>query len=75
MSTDPKVGARLRALREARGRSLRSLARETGLGRNALSRIETGRQPARFEEVTRLLHALGVSVAEFEDPDATREAS
>jgi transcriptional regulator with XRE-family HTH domain len=37
------VGSRLRQLRQERGRSMRALARISGLSTNALSMIERGR--------------------------------
>lgn len=45
----PNIGARIRALREEQRHSLRSLAELCGLSFNAISRIERGELPYRFD--------------------------
>ena len=54
-------GARLRAAREAKGLSLGQLARQIGLDKGALSRLETGqRRGIRLSVLAALAAALGL---------------
>lgn len=59
------VGARLRALREARGWSLRTLAENCSLSVNAISLIERGRSSPTVASLLLLAEALDVPIAEF----------
>lgn len=59
------VGERLRILREERGLSMRSLARESGLSTNALSMIERGRTSPSVSTLVKLAGALGTPVTAF----------
>lgn len=59
------VGARLRALRQAKGMSLRALARASGLSANALSLIERGQTSPTVSTLYRLADALGVPITAF----------
>ncbi|WP_049567712.1 helix-turn-helix domain-containing protein [Nonomuraea sp. SBT364] len=54
------VGARLRALRKARGATLAALADETGLTASTLSRLENGRLRPTLEQLLPLARAHGV---------------
>lgn len=67
------LGPRLRALRRARGLSLRLLAAETGVSEATLSRIETGASPVTAPHLYALARALGTDVASFFAP-ATPDA-
>ncbi len=55
----------LRAVREARGKSLREVARDTGLDPGALSRIERGLREPRTGTLRRICQALGLKEAEM----------
>lgn len=59
------VGQRLKSLREARGISMRSLARSSGLSANALSMIERGRTSPSVSTLNKLANALGIPVTAF----------
>ncbi|MER5305102.1 XRE family transcriptional regulator [Streptomyces lasiicapitis] len=54
------VGARLRALRQARNATLAELATETGLTASTLSRLENGRLRPTLEQLLPLARAHGV---------------
>jgi transcriptional regulator with XRE-family HTH domain len=58
------LGARLRALRQARGLSQRDLAERTGFSKSQLSGFEAGRQPA-LASLHKLAEALGASMSEI----------
>ena len=62
---EPKVGQRIRALREKRGLSLRSLAEKCGLSINAISRIERGENSPTVSSLHQLASALEVSITDF----------
>ena len=66
------VGERLRVLREERGLSMRSLARESGLSTNALSMIERGRTSPSVSTLVKLAGALGAPVTAFFRTEAER---
>lgn len=59
------VGARLRQLRTERGKSMRSLARASGLSTNALSMIERGRTSPSVSTLYKLAEALDVPITAF----------
>lgn len=59
------VGVRLRQLRSERGKSMRALARESGLSTNALSMIERGRTSPSVSTLYKLADALGVPITAF----------
>jgi transcriptional regulator with XRE-family HTH domain len=59
------VGNRLRQLRMERGRSLRALARLSGLSTNALSMIERGRTSPSVSTLYRIADALGMPITAF----------
>jgi transcriptional regulator with XRE-family HTH domain len=59
---------RLRELREAAGLSQNALARRSGLSRQALSRLELGRNEPAWVSVQLLALALGLDCRAFADP-------
>ena len=59
------VGGRLRQLRTERNRSMRALARSSGLSTNALSMIERGRTSPSVSTLYKLADALGVPITAF----------
>ena len=59
------VGSRLRQLRVERGKSMRSLARSSGLSTNALSMIERGRTSPSVSTLYKLADALEVPITAF----------
>lgn len=61
----PDVGAELRALRQSRGLSLRSLAELCGLSPNTISLIERGDSSPSVSTLHRLATALGVHITAF----------
>jgi transcriptional regulator with XRE-family HTH domain len=66
----PDVGARVKALREQRGLSMRGLARLCGLSPNAISLIERGASSPSVSTLHRIATALKVPItAFFEGPD------
>jgi len=62
------VGERLRALRRARGATLRTVAEGSGLSASFLSQVERGRSSASIESLRRVADALGVSMADLFEP-------
>ena len=64
------VGARIRAIREARGLSVSDLQDLSDVPELMIATIERGRMVMRFENLLCLARALGVPVTElFTDPD------
>jgi transcriptional regulator with XRE-family HTH domain len=63
MSID--VGSRLRELRLERGKSMRALARTSGLSTNALSMIERGRTSPSVSTLYKIADALEVPITAF----------
>jgi transcriptional regulator with XRE-family HTH domain len=59
------VGDRLKELRQERGRSMRALARLSGLSTNALSMIERGRTSPSVSTLYKLADALEVPITAF----------
>lgn len=66
------VGARLRALREARRLSIKALAEASGLAVNTLSLIEHGKSSPSVSTLQQLAAALGVPISAFFTPEAPR---
>lgn len=62
---DGKLGPRLRAHREERGWSLRSLASDAGISPSMLSQLENGRTQPSVSTLYRLVSLLDVSVDEL----------
>ncbi len=66
----PNVGPRIRAMREARGLSLRALAERCSLSINAISLIERGENSPTVSSLHLLATALGVKITDFfENPN------
>ena len=63
----PRVGLRIRELRELRGLSLRALAEQCGLSTNAISRIERDGSSPTVASLHRLAGALGVPITNLFD--------
>lgn len=61
------VGNRVRALREAKGLSLRGLAHRAGLSPQVLSRTERALTEVTLTSLGRICEALGVTLPEFFD--------
>jgi len=59
------VGSRLRELRLERGKSMRALARASGLSTNALSMIERGRTSPSVSTLYKIADALEVPITAF----------
>lgn len=67
--TTPKVGARIRALREERKLSLRALAEKCGLSVNAIGMIERAENSPTVSSLHSLARALEVNIVDFfEEP-------
>jgi transcriptional regulator with XRE-family HTH domain len=64
-NTEPKVGFRLRELRDRQGLSLRALAERCGLSINAISQIERGENSPTVSSLHRLSDALNVPITDF----------
>jgi transcriptional regulator with XRE-family HTH domain len=65
MPVSVDVGDRLKELRQERGRSMRALARLSGLSTNALSMIERGRTSPSVSTLYKLADALEVPITAF----------
>lgn len=59
------VGSRLRQLRQERGKSMRSLARASGLSTNALSMIERSKTSPSVSTLYKIAEALDVPITAF----------
>lgn len=59
------VGARIVALRQERGVSQAALARESGLSRNMIIGIESGRKSVAYERLWDIAAVLGVDVTDL----------
>jgi transcriptional regulator with XRE-family HTH domain len=59
------LGARIRALRLARGETLRKLAAQAGVTESFLSQVERGVASPSIASVQRIARALGASIAEL----------
>lgn len=62
-----QIGARLRRIRLAGGRSLASVAQEMGISSSALSQIETGAMQPSVNRLVELVAVLGVPVSTIFD--------
>lgn len=65
------LGARIRALRLARGSTLRQLAAQAGVTESFLSQVERGVASPSIASVQRIARALGQSIAELFATDET----
>lgn len=67
-----QLGARLRAVRQARGLTLEELASSTGTSTSTLSRLESGKRQASLELLLPLTRRLGIRIDDLvprEQPD------
>lgn len=60
-----EIGATIRKQRQARGFSVRELARLTGFSPSAISQIETGKSVPNILTMKAIADALGISVVSF----------
>jgi transcriptional regulator with XRE-family HTH domain len=63
--SDPQFGARLRALRKARGITLPALAVAAGISKGYLSKIEKSPSPPPFSTLQALTRALGADLTQL----------
>ena len=59
------LGKAISLLRQLRGKSQASLAREAGIGNSQLSKYESGKELPRLDSLERVLAALGVGYLEL----------
>lgn len=71
---EPKVGRRLRAIREQQGLSMRALGERSGLSVNAISQIERGENSPTVSSLHRLATALDIPITELFQEE-TRQTS
>ncbi len=64
------LGARVRALRQARGWTLEQAARQAGLARSTLSKIENGQMSPTYDALRKLATGLKISVPQLFTPPA-----
>ncbi len=62
---EKQLGSRLRDLRTRRKRSLRALARDTGIALSFISAVENGRNSISVGKLKTLLDSLGTTLGEF----------
>ena len=65
MSTETAVGERVRRLREAKGLSLRDLARTTGVSAPMLSQVERGETSPTLQVATKIASGLELSLSQL----------
>jgi transcriptional regulator with XRE-family HTH domain len=67
MTTDerPDLGKRLKELRQSRNLSLNDLARQTGLSRSALYKVENNGMSLTYQKLLRLSDGLGVDITQL----------
>lgn len=68
-----QLGARLRAIREAKGTSLRQLARDLGISPSAVSQIERGKVTPSVARLIGMVNALGAPLSAVLDEEAPGE--
>src|SRR3989475_7514867 len=64
------VGERLRAIRQLRRATLRTIADRAGVSESFLSQVERGKASASIASLRRIAGALGVSVADLFEPSS-----
>ncbi|APE43338.1 transcriptional regulator [Sulfitobacter alexandrii] len=67
------LGARVRDLRKARGWTLEQAARQAGLARSTLSKIENGQMSPTYEALKKLATGLEISVPQLFTPPAAEK--
>jgi len=68
------LGARVRELRKARGWTLEQAARQAGLARSTLSKIENGQMSPTYEALKKLAQGLEISVPQLFTPPVRERA-
>lgn len=66
--------ARVRELRKARDWTLEQAARQAGLARSTLSKIENGQMSPTYDALRKLAQGLGISVPQLFTPSASPQA-
>lgn len=74
LGDDEQLGARLRALRQAKGLSAREAADRAGVTAAYFSRLENGKVSPTVASLTRIMHALGEPVATLFGGDDTSDS-
>lgn len=69
------LGARVRDLRKARGWTLEQAARQAGLARSTLSKIENGQMSPTYDALKKLAQGLEISVPQLFTPPARERIS
>jgi len=69
------LGQRVRELRRARDWTLEQAAREAGLARSTLSKIENGQMSPTYDAVKKLATGLGISVPQLFTPSANAQVN
>lgn len=67
------LGARVRELRKARGWTLEQAAKQAGLARSTLSKIENGQMSPTYEALKKLAVGLEISVPQLFTPPAAEK--
>ncbi len=67
------LGARVRELRKARGWTLEQAAKQAGLARSTLSKIENGQMSPTYEALKKLATGLEISVPQLFTPPAAEK--
>ena len=65
------LGARVRELRKARGWTLEQAAKQAGLARSTLSKIENGQMSPTYDALKKLAEGLEISIPQLFTPPAT----
>lgn len=65
MEEQPNLGKRLKELRQSKNLSLNELARQTGLSRSALYKVENSGMSLTYQKLLRLSDGLGVDIAQL----------
>jgi transcriptional regulator with XRE-family HTH domain len=69
------LGQRVRELRRARDWTLEQAAREAGLARSTLSKIENGQMSPTYDAVKKLATGLGISVPQLFTPSGNAQVN
>jgi len=67
----PRIGERLRAIRQLRHRTLKDIAAGAGLSESFLSQVERGRANVSISSLQRIASALGVEISDVFANDAS----
>lgn len=73
--TPLNLGERVRDLRKARGWTLDQAARQAGLARSTLSKIENGQMSPTYEALKKLAEGLAISVPQLFTPPSRAQVS